>query len=96
MRGLRSNLILLVVAASLGAYIYFVERHRAPASEATPNERLFNFEAEDISNLQITASDGSVSQLQQNASGEWALVEPVQAVAEDTTVSRFSSQPIRP
>ena len=86
MRGLRLNLILLAITISLGAYIFFVERHRAPASETPPNERLFSFETEEISHLQITASDESTTQLQQNENGEWSLVEPVQAVAEDPTV----------
>tara|TARA_B100001123_G_C15345680_1_gene1036990 strand:+ start:4968 stop:6326 length:1359 start_codon:yes stop_codon:yes gene_type:complete len=87
MRGLRVNLILLVITVSLGTYIFFVERHRAPASETPPNERLFSFEAEEISNLQITASDKSITQLQQNENGEWSIIEPVQAVAEDPTVA---------
>ena len=52
MRGLRSTLVLLMVAVGLGAYIYFVERHRAPAGEEDPNEQLFSFVAGDVTELQ--------------------------------------------
>ena len=90
MRGLRSTLILLVVAVGLGAYIYFVERHRAPAPEEEPNEQLFDFEAEVVSELQVTSGDGTVTELTRDGDS-WQVVSPVQTTADDTTASSIAS-----
>ena len=64
MRGLRSTLVLLVITVSMGAYIYFVERHRAPSSAPELNEQLFDFEANDLSSLRVTSEDGGVTTLE--------------------------------
>lgn len=90
MRGSRSTLVLLVVAIGLGAYIYFVERHRAPASEEEPNEQLLNLEADDITELQVTAGDGRVTELRHD-DDTWRVVIPVDTKADDTTVSSIAS-----
>ena len=90
MRGLRSTLVLLLVAAGLGAYIYFVERHRPPASEPEPNERVFDFEAEDVRELQVSLDDGEDTRLRR-ADGTWTVVSPVEAKADDTDVSSIAT-----
>jgi hypothetical protein len=90
MRGLRSTLVLLVIAVGLGAYIYFVERHRDPASEDPPSEQLLELEADDVTGLQVTANDGSVTELRHDEDG-WQVVAPVQATADDTTASSIAS-----
>ena len=90
MRGLRSTLVLLVVAAGLGAYIYFVERHRPPASETEPNEQVFDFESEDLSELHVSLENGEPTELHR-ADGEWRVVAPVEAKADDTDVSAIAS-----
>ena len=90
MRGLRSTLVLLVVAVGLGAYIYFVERHRAPASEEEPNEQVFTFEADDVAELDVTRSDGSSTRVRRD-NDAWHVVAPVDTPADDTTVSSIAS-----
>ena len=90
MRGLRSTIVLLLVAVGLGAYIYFVEQHRPPASEAEPNERVFDFEAEDVSELQVSLLNGEGTELRR-ADGTWRVVSPVEAKADDTDVSSIAS-----
>lgn len=90
MRGLRSTVLLLVVAIGLGAYIYFVERHRDPASEGEPNEPLFTFEADDVEELAITNSSGATTRLRRDGDA-WQAVSPVETDADDTTVSSIAS-----
>ena len=89
MRGLRSTLVLLVVAIGLGAYIYFVERHRAPASEAAA-EQLFSFEEEDIAALQLSGTSGTVTELRR-VDGTWRVIAPIEADADETSVSSVTS-----
>ena len=90
MRGLRSTLVLLVVAIGLGAYIYFVERHRDPASTPTPNEKLFTFDADDLTELQVRAEDGTVTELRQN-DGAWRVAAPVETAADDVAATSVAA-----
>ena len=90
MRGLRSTLVLLVVAIGLGAYIYFVERHRDPASTPAPNEKLFTFDADDLTELQVRAADGTVTELRQD-DGAWRVVAPVETAADDVAATSVAA-----
>lgn len=90
MRGLRSTLLLLVVAVGLGAYIYFVERHRDPASEDGANEQAFTFEADEVSELAVTQSDGTTTRVRRDGE-DWEVVAPIATAADDTTVSSIAS-----
>ena len=49
---------MFVLFVALGGYAYFVESERPPASETAPNEQVFDFEADDISSLSLTADGG--------------------------------------
>ena len=54
MRGLTSTLILVVVLAGLGAYIYFVDSKRPAASadgSSATKEKVFTVEADKINEL---------------------------------------------
>lgn len=90
MRGLRSTLVLLVVAIGLGAYIYFVERHRDPASTPEPNEELFTFDADDVAELQVRTEDGTVTELRQD-DGVWRVVAPVDTAADDVAATSVAA-----
>lgn len=90
MRGLRSTLVLLVVAVGLGAYIYFVERHRDPASAPEPNEALFTFDADDVTELEVRAEDGSVTELRQD-DAVWRVVAPVETAADDVAATSLAA-----
>ena len=60
----RSALILLLLAAGLGAYIWFVEMKREPASDEPKAEKVFaSLEADKIDALTVTASNGDVTTL---------------------------------
>jgi len=90
MRGLRSTLLLLVITVSMGAYIYFVERHRAPSSAPEPNEQLFDFEANDLSSLRVTSEDGGVTTLERTDE-MWRIATPVDTAADEATASSIAS-----
>lgn len=77
MRGLTSTLILVVVLAGLGAYIYFVDSKRpaaGPDGSATVKEKVFTVEGDKVNELRVTAK-GESSLLRKTDAG-WKLVEP--------------------
>jgi hypothetical protein len=77
MRGLTSTLILVVVLAGLGAYIYFVDSKRPAASadgSSAVKEKVFTVEGDKVNELRVT-SKGESSLLRKTESG-WKLVEP--------------------
>ena len=84
MRGLASTLILVVVLAGLGGYIYFVDSKRpadAPVAEGeSPKEKVFKVETDKINEIRLTAQ-GESTLLRKDKDG-WKLVEPVKADAD--------------
>src|SRR5215213_4486741 len=80
---LTSTVILVVVLAGLGAYIYFVDAKR-PASSAdgssATKEKVFTVDADKINELRITYKGGA-SLLKKSESG-WKMIEPVQTEAD--------------
>ena len=90
MHRFRSTLVLLVISLGLGAYIYFVERHREPALEETPNEQLFTFEENEVADLHVRGTSGNVTSLHRT-DGTWRVIAPVDSVADEVTVSSITS-----
>ena len=83
MRGLTSTLILVVVLAGLGAYIYFVDSKKPAASaDGSPatKEKVFSIEADKINELHIT-SQGQTSVLKKEGTG-WKMTAPAQIEAD--------------
>jgi hypothetical protein len=83
MRGLTSTLILVVVLAGLGAYIYFVDSKRPAATadgSSETKEKVFTVEADKINELRVTAQ-GESSLLRKDDSG-WKMVEPAPVDAD--------------
>ena len=82
MRGVWSTLALVVAAAGLGAYIYFVDSER-PATEA--KAKVFAVEADAIEEIRVTAK-GETSLLRKT-DGTWKLVEPIATEVDQNEVS---------
>ena len=82
MRGLTSTLILVVVLAGLGAYIYFVDRERPAAGiDGGPaKEKVFTVEPDKIDELKLTYQ-GQTSLLRKSETG-WKMIEPMQVDAD--------------
>ena len=85
MRGVRSFLLLLVVGAGLGGYLYFVESKRDPA-DADKKERVFTVESEKIDELAVKSESGERTSLKKTGS-EWQIVAPVAAQPDGAAVS---------
>ena len=91
MRGTRSTLILLVVFVALGAYVYYVELDRPPASETPPNESLLDTTAEEFSRLTVRVDDTQTVISRTDDGDTWQLTSPVTAPADDGQVSSITS-----
>ncbi|MDP1570615.1 MAG: DUF4340 domain-containing protein [Vicinamibacterales bacterium] len=86
MRGLPSTIALVVIAAALVSYIYFVD---APAPGET-REKVFAVEAAAIEALTITSA-GETSVLRK-VEGTWRMVEPVETEADEAEVTSVTGQ----
>ena len=88
----RSTLILFLALVALGAYIFFVERKREPATEggAETKQKVFSVEAGKIEDLQVTASGGDQTTLKKEGE-RWKVVAPVAADADEGEVSGITS-----
>jgi hypothetical protein len=83
MRGLTSTLILVVVLAGLGAYIYFVDSKRPAASadgSSETKEKVFTVEADKINELRVTYQ--GESSLLKKTDGGWQMIEPAAIEAD--------------
>jgi hypothetical protein len=89
MRGLKSFVALVVVAAGLGAYIYFVESKRNPDA-AKPVEKVFAVQASAIDSLTVKSSSGDSTSLEKSGN-DWTIVDPVKADADADVVSGITS-----
>lgn len=91
MKRLRSTLILLVAGLALGAYIYFVESERKPASEAaTERAKVFTVDASGMTELEVKASGGDRTHLKKEG-GAWKIVAPIEVAADEAEVSAITS-----
>jgi hypothetical protein len=88
----RSTLILLALAAALGAYIWFVEMKREATDEDAPKtEKVFaDLKAEAIGALDLLGSNGDRTTLKKQGTG-WLIEAPVQAPADASEVSGVTS-----
>ena len=89
MRGVRSFLLLLVVAGGLGAYLYFVESKRDPA-DADKKAKVFTVEADKIDELVVKSESGDRTTLKKTGT-EWQVVEPVATPSDGAAVSGLTS-----
>ncbi|MEW6320085.1 MAG: DUF4340 domain-containing protein [Acidobacteriota bacterium] len=88
MRGLKSTLALVVVAAALGGYVYFVESER-PDSGVEPRTKVFALEADKIQEMRITSSGETT--VVRKVDGTWRITEPIEADADQTEMSSLTS-----
>ncbi len=86
MRGVRSLLVLVLVLAGLGAYIYFVESKKPEGVEARLGPKLFTVKADSITEVTVGVRHGDVTTLKK-VSGTWQIVAPVSAPADQSAVN---------
>ena len=90
MRGLRSTLVLLVVALGLGAYVSFVESERPPGGAPEALDAAFGFESDDITRLSVTATGGEHTVIEKT-DNRWRLAEPFAGAVDVTEVVALAS-----
>jgi hypothetical protein len=88
MRRLLSTVVLVVVLAGLGAYIYFVDSKR-PAGGIEEKQKVFTVEADKIEEITVTA-ENETSTLRKT-DGTWRLVAPVASDADQSEASSVTS-----
>lgn len=88
MRGLTTTIILVIVLAGLGGYIYFVDSKR-PATGVEEKDKVFTVEAEKLEELTVT-SDGATTSLRKT-DGVWKITAPVAVDADANEVSGLTT-----
>jgi hypothetical protein len=86
MRGVRSFLILVLILAGLGAYLYFVESKRTPGDEGPQKEKVFGVDTEKIEEIAITSEAGDRTTVRKTGDG-WEIVAPAKAPADPAEIS---------
>jgi len=87
----RSFLFLLVIAAVLGGYVWFVEMKRDPdAGAEAPRQKIFTVEPAQIHQVTLTNDQGEVSTLRRTGD-RWALAELPGAEVDDTEISGITN-----
>jgi hypothetical protein len=92
MRSGKSFLILLVLAAGVGAYAYFFESKKDLTADtaATKHPKLVTADSSKVTDLEIHSVSGDVTSLKK--SGEsWQIVAPVQADADSAEIGSLVS-----
>jgi len=90
MGGLRSTIVLLIVLAGLGGYIYFVDANRDPAALDAKPRAFVDVSADAIEELQFLSDGGETSHVRR-VDENWQLVEPNTADADTGVVSTVTS-----
>ena len=90
----RNTAILAVLAAALGAYLFFFERFRdAPAADApdSPRGKVFDkLDASKIEEIQIAAARGEATTLRK-VDNAWRLTAPIAVAADQTEATGAAS-----
>ena len=80
MRGGRSFLVLLVIGAAFGSYLYFVESKRDPLETGEKRDKVFSVEADKVEEITVKSESGDRTTLKKNGS-EWQIVAPADKAA---------------
>jgi len=89
MKGLRSFLVLLVIAAALGGYLYYDSKH--PASDEKKSEKVFaDLKSEKIDRVTVKSDKGETTSAQKQGD-KWQLTQPAAAAADEAEVSGIAS-----
>ena len=89
MRGLRSFIVLLVIAIPLGWYAYR-ESKKGPVDDSPKHDKVFTVEADKIEELQIKSEAGEHTTLRKKGTA-WEIVQPVAAPSDEAAVSGITS-----
>jgi hypothetical protein len=85
----KTTLLAAIVLAALGAYIYFYEREPIESETDSEREEIFDFEAEDLHQIEIQQAEGETLKLEKDGEA-WKLLEPVAAAADSSEVDTLA------
>jgi Domain of unknown function (DUF4340) len=88
-RGLKSFLLLVIVALGLGAYLYFVESKRQPG-DSDKKDKVFAVESDKIDEITIKPESGERTTVHKTGS-EWQIVQPATMPSDAAAVSSITS-----
>lgn len=77
-----NTLILAVLLAALGGYVYFFELAKDIKEKS---ERLLDFKNDEVTGIDLAYAERAI-QLQKEASDKWKITQPLQAAADDSAV----------
>lgn len=89
MRSFKSVGVLALLLVGLGAYIYFVERKKPAETEAEARPKVFDVAADKV--VELSVRSGADRTVVRKVDGEWRVVEPVEAKADEAEVSGVTS-----
>lgn len=89
MRGLRTLIILLVIAVPLG-YLVYRESQRSTVDEGPKRDKVFTVESDKIEEITVKAESGEQTRLRKSGS-DWTIVSPVSAAPDSAEVSGLTS-----
>jgi hypothetical protein len=91
MKGLRSFLVLLIVAAGLGGYVYFYESKQEPGGPEKKQEKVFgDVQSDKIDQVTVKSADGEKTTLNKQGSG-WQMTQPAAVAADEAEISGITS-----
>src|SRR3954447_24400101 len=89
MRGLRSFVALLVVAAALGGYLYYDSKHEA--TDEKKLEKVFaGVQSDKIERVTVKSAAGDQTTVQKVPAG-WQLTQPANVAADEAELSGITS-----
>src|SRR4051812_23000583 len=89
MRGLRSFLVLVIVAAALGGYLYY-DSKREPGDQKKQEKVFADVQPDQIDQVTVKSAAGDRATAQKQGSA-WQLTQPVPAPADETELSGIAS-----
>jgi hypothetical protein len=84
MRG-KSTLILFVLAAAFGGYLYFVESKK-PVADENAKKKVFSYDTAKVEQVEIKLASGETTTVKKT-DGNWAIVKPISAPADQNNVT---------
>jgi len=89
MRGLRSFLVLLVVAAGLGAYLYY-DSKKAPSEDKKQEKVFADMQSDKIDQVAVTSDKGETTKASKQGE-RWQETEPAAVAADEAEISGITS-----
>jgi uncharacterized protein DUF4340 len=89
MRGVRSLIILLVVAAALGGYLYYDSKHE-PGDDKKQEKVFADVKSDKIDQVTVKSAAGEKTTIQKQGNG-WQVTQPEPTAADEAEVSGITS-----